>query len=164
VSGENDGYLVEQLIVQIQAGHESAACQLREFLGRGVRWFLGRNGDEASVEENSRQVLDAVIQAVKDCQVGTAAELTSFTRTSAKAFAGNGTSARQKTPPIDLEQVECIKHALQGLSARERDALVRYFEGQHPERICADLGMSESAFDALRFQVRTRSMQPRTAS
>jgi len=156
VKTQNDEYLVEQLIRQIQAGHESAAFQLREFMARGVRWYLRRNAREPNIETTTQQILDALIQAVKDYGVTNLASLTSFTRASVRAFAVNPAVTRTRTDPVDQVRVESIKQALYDLTPRERDALVRYFEGQPPGRICASLGMTEEALAALRHRLRKR--------
>ena len=156
VSTHDDEYLIEQLIRQIQTGHESAAAQLREFMARGVRWYLRRNARDLSIEESAEQVLDALIQAIKDYQVTNLATLTSFTRTSVRAFSPNPSATRVKAGSIDSAGVESVKQALCEFSAGEREALVRYFEGQPPERISADLGIGDQALSALRSRLRTR--------
>jgi hypothetical protein len=153
---QNDEGLVEQLISQIQAGHESAACQLREFLARGVRWFLKRSGAKMGMEAGTRQVLDTVLQGIRDYRVANMAELTSLTRSAVMAIAGQPRAASRQEIPVDRQSVEHMKRALQELDSFERDALIRYFEGQPADRICADLGITDTFLDALRARVRSR--------
>ncbi len=156
IDTHDDEYLIEQLIRQIQAGHESAAFQLREFMGRGVRWYLRRNARAKAIEETTHKVLDAMIQAVKDYGVTNLSSLTSFTRMSVRAFASNPSGTKAKAGPIDPARVERVKQALYELSEPERDALIRYFEGQPQARICIDLGISDEQFTALRLRLLSR--------
>lgn len=161
---KNDEYLIEQLIQQAQAGHESAACQIREFLARGVRWYLRRNAPEASTELDTRRVLDSVIDAVKDSQITNLVELASFTRKSARLFIIKDVAARRKTTLLDARDVQRMKQALTELHPDDREALIRYFEGQSPKRVCADLGMSESTLTVLRSQLRMRYAELRSCN
>jgi hypothetical protein len=159
---QNDECLVEQLIGQIQAGHESAACQLREFLARGVRWYLKRNGAKTDMETGTRQVLDTVLQGIREYRVANMAELTSLTRSTVVSIADQPRAVSRKEIPVDRQSVESMKRALQELDSFERDALVRYFEGQPSDRICADLAISDTFFDALRVRVRRRCAELRS--
>jgi hypothetical protein len=159
---QNDECLVEQLIGQIQAGHESAACQLREFLARGVLWYLKRNGAKTDMETGTRQVLDTVLQGIREYRVANMAELTSLTRSTVVSIADQPRAVSRKEIPVDRQSVESMKRALQELDSFERDALVRYFEGQPSDRICADLAISDTFFDALRVRVRRRCAELRS--
>jgi hypothetical protein len=159
---QNDECLVEQLISQIQAGHESAACQLREFLARGVRWYLKRGGAKMGIEAGTRQVLDKVLQGIRDYRVANMAELTSLTRSEVIAIANQPRAASRKEIPVDRQSVESMKRALQELDSFERDALVRYFEGQPSDGICADLGIDVTFLEALRVRVRSRCAELRS--
>lgn len=156
MSGKADEFLIEKLIRQTQTGHESAVCQLREYLESGVRWYLKRNAAETSVETDTRQVIDTVILGVRNHQVASIGDLATLTRLSAQTSAAKSDGARSKTKSVDRRKVEDMKTALHELEQGEREVLVRYFEGQSPERICADLKMTSSALNALRARVRSR--------
>jgi hypothetical protein len=153
---QNGEVLIEELIHQIRAGHPSAACQLREFLARGVRWYLNRKALDTSIEAGTRGVLDAVISAIEDGRVADLADLTSLTRILAQECAGKVASPQRRERPVERRNVETMKQALAELSWWEKDALLRYFEGQQPERICADLHISSTSLKHLRLRLQTR--------
>lgn len=155
VGVQDDEYLIEQLIGQIQAGHESAVCQLREFLGRGVRWYLNRNASVSNLEASTGRVLDKVVLAIRANRVSNLAELATFTRQSARQVGGAAPEALMGVP-VPCRSVGHMKTALYELDGAERDALLRYFDGHDPERICADLQLSEGAVDRLRGRIRAR--------
>jgi hypothetical protein len=156
VTTQNDEYLIEELIRQIQAGHESAACQLREFMARGVRWYLRRNARDEKLDEAANQVLDRLIFAIKKNEVNNLSALTAFTRNAVRVFTAAPSVTGAHLVPADPARVANAKRALYEFNEPEREALVRYFEGQLPSRICADLGMTDEALSALRGRLRAR--------
>lgn len=49
-----------------------------------------------------------------------------------------------------------MKEALAQFSQRDREAVMRFSEGQHPDLICADLGLSLAEFSTLEVRLKAR--------
>ncbi len=61
---------------------------------------------------------------------------------------------------IEREHEELAQRILQSIGERDRDALTRYYlEGQTPERICREMGLTEDQFRLIKSGVKARFVE-----
>ena len=124
----------------------------RDLLADGLRWYLRRAVGSSNVEQELKTTLDLVIAATRTQQFESQAALISFARNTAKQVASRSGLAQPLAPAAPAQRVQVMKKALLELASSERDALLRYLEGQDP-------GIAPEHFAHLRRRFKERVAQ-----
>ena len=124
----------------------------RDLLANGLRWYLRRAIGSPNVQQELETTLDLVIAATRTQQFESQAALISFARNTAKQVASRSGSSQPLAPAARGHRVQVMKKALLELAPPERDALLRYLEGQDP-------GMAPEHFAHLRHRYKERVTQ-----
>lgn len=138
----------------------------RDLLANGLRWYLRRTLGSPNVEQELQATLDLVAAATGSQQFESQAALISFARNAAQQVASRSELSKPLSSAAPAHRVQQMKKALLELAVPERDALLRYVEGQDPQHYCADLGISQEQFATLlrRFKERVAQLDHPSAT
>jgi hypothetical protein len=147
-----DSTRYDALVAGLAADDPSAAAELNDTFGSGVRFFLGRGrpvgADPGSLTD---QCMLSVQQQVRSGGLQHPSELPSLVLKVAKRlhkgiFSAPGTVRREEA-----------EEALAGISETGREALLAFFvDGEASATICARLKITEFAFRSIKDQTRLR--------
>ncbi len=167
------------LVSQIKAGESAGIEQLYRIFNRGIRFYLCRQLGPQELEDRVHDVFLIVIKAIRREGLREPERLMGFVRTVVKRQVaahidqivhlrreqadlemGMAVTDREHNPEQQAmirEQAELMKRALSALSERDRDVLIRfYLKEQGPERICRELGLSETQFRLLKSRAKAK--------
>jgi RNA polymerase sigma-70 factor, ECF subfamily len=169
---------IESLVERIAAGDRDAMEELYRTLMRGLRGNLGRQLPAEMVEDRAHNVFLITVNAIRSGQIREPARLPGFIRTvtmrqAADAIRGLSRQRNQQVNPLDValtderedpersveeqERRACLLAALQALSPRDREILVRfYLHEQDAERICGEMGLSPTQFRLFKSRAKAR--------
>ncbi len=147
---------LDELLDNFWSGDPAALQELRQNLAVGLRFFLKRKLGTRSVQQGVDDLLDAGISALRAGSIHSGAELTGFLRIGMKAKLDQSAATSKLIVPIDKSQIRTMKRALSQFTSRDREAVARFSEGQHPDLICADLGLSRADFSELEVRLKSR--------
>ena len=131
----------------------------RDLLANSLRWYLRRTLGITNVEHELEATLDLVSAAGRLQQFESQATLISFARNAAQQVASRSEISKPDSAAAPAHRVQQMKKALLELARPERDALLRYVEGQDPESYCGDMGISQEQFANLRRRFKERVTQ-----
>jgi len=140
--------------------------ELRQLLGRGVRFLVARSLPASQVDGCVREVFEQVARGIQSGDLGNPERLAQYVRMHLTAriretqdrqmpvqHAPNTTSL----PGATDERRQVMQGLLLGLAQRERESLIRfYISGHDQQRICRELRMPAAEFQSLRVRVRSR--------
>ncbi len=151
--------VIGNLMQRVRDGESGSDFELREFLAKGIRWHLRRHSNGSELEPRVRHAVDAVMEAVAGEQVHTACEVLGLARAAAQTAltaeetAAHGGKGMQRPAK---HAVETMKQVFLEMPRLERNALVRFYEGEAADRICEEFGLTGCEFKALKARAKQR--------
>ena len=142
-----------EIIRKLQAHDPSGMDDLRTTFDGGLRLLLARRGVE-DIDRISGIVLSRAANLVRRQAPANPATLPSHLRAAMNEIRPSVGCAPINTQPAEIPEAREILASLDG---GEREAMLRfYLREQKPAQICADMGLSEDAFFALKSRVRAK--------
>jgi RNA polymerase sigma factor (sigma-70 family) len=170
--------VVEQIFAGDPAGQEA----LYRNLAAGARQFLRRRLGTDDVEDRVHDLFLIVVETIRRGELREPERLMGFVRTvlyrqlsseftqitrarhtavtldSAGDLRSGGPNPEQEA--IAAEKVELMKQVLKTMNQREFDVLTRfYLREEPPERICREMGLTQTQFDLLKSRAKARLTQ-----
>jgi RNA polymerase sigma-70 factor (ECF subfamily) len=161
------------LVERIRSGETHGTEELYQLFSQGLRLYIHNQLGTADLEENVRDILLAVVLAIRRGEVR-AERLMGFVRTIVRkhvaAHIDRGVRQRSDPAPEPLstdrpteeatvfrERAELIERVLTQLSARDREILMRfYLWEQDVDRICSEMSLTETQFRLLKSRAKAR--------
>ncbi len=169
---------VQALVERIQAGDSAAMEELYRLFSRGVRFYMCRHLGHQELEDKVHDTFVIVVQAIRRGELRDPGRLMGFVRTIVRrqVAACIDEAVSDRKDRLDLEaganlagtgdpeesvigqqNAELIGQVLRKLSGRDREILKRfYLDDQTPEKICIDMGLSETQFRLLKSRAKNR--------
>jgi len=167
------------LVAQIKAGEDSGMEQLYKLFSRGIRYYLCRQLGPQELEDKVHDTFLIVVNAIKRGDLREPERLMGFVRTVVRrqvaAYIENAVHTRREQADLESgvavadktqnpeqeaigrQKAELMKSALEALSKRDRDILVRfYLKEQTQEQICREMELSETQFRLLKSRAKAK--------
>ncbi len=167
------------LVAQVKAGEDAGMEQLYKLFSRGIRYYLCRQLGPQELEDKVHDTFLIVVHAIKRGDLREPERLMGFVRTvvrrqvaayieqavhtrreQADIESGVTVADRKKNPEQEAmlhEKAELMKSALQSLSQRDRDILVRFYLMEQPqEQICREMSLTETQFRLLKSRAKAK--------
>jgi RNA polymerase sigma-70 factor, ECF subfamily len=158
-----------ELVDKIQAGDPAGLEELYNTFSRGLRYLLGRQFGSQDLDDKIHDIFLAVIRAIQEGSLREPERLPGFIRTIAQRTAARHIEirvqqrVREREIPatvelpdrndnpekqaLSRERAQVAKNALDQLSDREREILIRFYvQEQSPKQICSEMGLTETQF------------------
>jgi RNA polymerase sigma-70 factor (ECF subfamily) len=167
------------LVSQIKAGEEAGMEQLYKLFSRGIRYYLCRQLGPQELEDKVHDTFLIVVNAIKRGDLREPERLMGFVRTVVRrqvaAYIEQVVHTRREQTDLESgvtvvdrkqnpeqeaivrQKAELMKSALEGLSKRDRDILVRFYLQEQPqEQICREMSLTETQFRLLKSRAKTK--------
>jgi RNA polymerase sigma-70 factor (ECF subfamily) len=167
------------LVAQIKAGDDSGMEQLYKLFSRGIRYYLCRQLGPQELEDKVHDTFLIVVNAIKRGDLREPERLMGFVRTVVRrqvaAYIENAVHTRREQADLESgvtvadktqnpeqeaigrQKAELMRSALEALSQRDRDILVRfYLKEQSQEQICREMDLSETQFRLLKSRAKAK--------
>ena len=167
------------LVSQIQAGEDAGMEHLYKLFSRGIRYYLCRQLGPQELEDKVHDTFLIVVNAIKRGDLREPERLMGFVRTVVRRQvaahieqivhtrreqtdleSGVAVVDRKQNPEQEAmirQKAELMKSALEGLSKRDRDILVRFYLQEQPqEQICREMSLTETQFRLLKSRAKAK--------
>ena len=167
------------LVSQIKAGDERGMEQLYKMFSRGIRYYLCRQLGPQELEDKVHDTFLIVVNAIKRGDLREPERLMGFVRTVVRrqvaAYIEQAVHTRREQTDLETgiavvdrkqnpeqeamvrQKNELMKSALEALSKRDRDILVRfYLQEQSQEQICREMSLTETQFRLLKSRAKAK--------
>jgi len=167
------------LVAQVKAGEDAGMEQLYKLFSRGIRYYLCRQLGPQELEDKVHDTFLIVVNAIKRGDLREPERLMGFVRTVVRrqvaAYIETAVHTRREQTDLESgvtvadrkqnpeqeamikEKAELMKSALQALSQRDRDILVRfYLKEQTQEQICQEMSLTETQFRLLKSRAKAK--------
>jgi len=167
------------LVERVRQGKDEALEDLYRLFSRGVRYYLCRQLGLDELEDKVHDTFLIVLQAIQRGELRDPDRLLGFIRTVVRrqvaAHIDSAVQSRKEQADLEtgfsiidnrqnpeesaiLEQrTKLMAEILEDISPRDREILVRfYIHEETQERICADMGLSETQFRLLKSRAKAR--------
>jgi len=167
------------LVSQIKAGEDAGMEHLYKLFSRGIRYYLCRQLGPQELEDKVHDTFLIVVNAIKRGDLREPERLMGFVRTVVRRQvaahieqivhtrreqtdleSGVAIADRKQNPEqeaIIRQKAELMKSALEGLSKRDRDILVRFYLQEQPqEQICREMSLTETQFRLLKSRAKAK--------
>ena len=167
------------LVQQIKAGNDDGMEQLYKLFSRGIRYYLCRQLGPQELEDKVHDTFLIVVNAIKRGDLREPDRLMGFVRTvvrrqvaayieeavhtrreQAELETGISVADRSQNPEqeaIIRQKAELMRSALDALSKRDRDILIRfYLQEQTQEQICEEMSLTETQFRLLKSRAKAK--------
>ncbi len=167
------------LVEQIKAGQDSGMEQLYKLFSRGIRYYLCRQLGPQELEDKVHDTFLIVVNAIRRGDLREPERLMGFVRTvvrrqvaayieqavhnrreQADLETGISVADRKQNPEQEAmlhQKAELMKSALDALSQRDRDILVRFYLQEQPqEQICREMSLTETQFRLLKSRAKAK--------
>ena len=167
------------LVDQIKAGEDAGMEHLYRLFSRGIRYYLCRQLGPQELEDKVHDTFLIVVNAIKRGDLREPERLMGFVRTVVRrqvaAYIENAVHLRREQADLETgitivdrqqnpEQEAIIRQksalmrsALQALSKRDRDILIRfYLQEQSQEEICKEMSLTETQFRLLKSRAKAK--------
>jgi RNA polymerase sigma-70 factor (ECF subfamily) len=167
------------LVEQIKAGEDAGMEHLYKLFSRGIRYYLCRQLGPQELEDKVHDTFLIVVNAIRKGDLREPERLMGFVRTvvrrqvaayieqavhnrreQADLESGIAVADRTQNPEqeaIIRQKAELMKSALDALSQRDRDILVRfYLQEQTQEQICREMSLTETQFRLLKSRAKAK--------
>jgi RNA polymerase sigma-70 factor (ECF subfamily) len=167
------------LVDQIKAGEDAGMEQLYKLFSRGIRYYLCRQLGPQELEDKVHDTFLIVVNAIRKGDLREPERLMGFVRTVVRrqvaayieqavhtrreqADLESGVTVADRTQNPEQEamirqKAELMKSALEALSQRDRDILVRfYLQEQSQEQICREMSLTETQFRLLKSRAKAK--------
>lgn len=167
------------LVEQVKSGSDAGMEQLYKLFSRGIRYYLCRQLGPQELEDKVHDTFLIVVNAIRRGDLREPERLMGFVRTVVRrqvaAYietavhtrrdqtdleSGVTVADRKQNPEqeaIIREKAELMKSALEALSQRDRDILVRFYLKEQPqEQICREMSLTETQFRLLKSRAKAK--------
>jgi RNA polymerase sigma-70 factor (ECF subfamily) len=167
------------LVDQIKAGQDVGMEHLYKLFSRGIRYYLCRQLGPQELEDKVHDTFLIVVNAIKRGDLREPERLMGFVRTvvrrqvaayieqavhtrreQADLETGITVADRKRNPEQEAmlkQKAELMKSALEALSQRDRDILIRfYLHEQTQEQICREMCLTETQFRLLKSRAKAK--------
>ena len=168
-----------EIVDRIQHDDPAAIEELYQFFSRGIRFFLCRQLGLQELDDKVHDTFVIVLQAVRRGELRDPTRLMAFVRTVVRrqiaSYIDNAVQVRKEHADLETgshvmdhrsspetraifdQQVAIMLELLQKVEGRDREILERfYLLEQSQERICEDMGLSETQFRLLKSRAKAR--------
>ncbi len=168
-----------RLVDLVRAGDAAGLEELYGIFARGVRFFLWRQVGPQDLDDKVHDVFLIITQSIQRGELREPERLMGYVRTIVRrqvaAHIETAVKSRRNHRPIELlptlsdrrpdpersaiahESYEVAMRVLNGLPARDREVLVRfYLREQSAEEICRDLELTETQFRLIKSRAKAR--------
>jgi RNA polymerase sigma-70 factor, ECF subfamily len=167
------------LVGQIKAGQDAGMEHLYKLFSRGIRYYLCRQLGPQELEDKVHDTFLIVVNAIKRGDLREPERLMGFVRTVVRrqvaAYIENAVHVRREQADLETgiavvdrkqnpeqeamlrEKAQLMKSALDALSKRDRDILIRfYLKEQSQEQICKEMALTETQFRLLKSRAKAK--------
>ena len=167
------------LVAQVKAGEDAGMEQLYKLFSRGIRYYLCRQLGPQELEDKVHDTFLIVVNAIRRGDLREPERLMGFVRTvvrrqvaayiesavhnrreQADLETGVAVADRKQNPEQEAmvrQKSELMKSALQALSQRDRDILVRFYLDEQPQdQICREMDLTETQFRLLKSRAKAK--------
>lgn len=138
--------------------------ELNRVFSRGVRYFLCRHVGCQHLDEQVRDTLLIVAQAIQRGELEDPERMVEFVRTIVRcqiaAQIDGNVRAAETNPEQDAirqENRETAREVLRGAAPADREMLIRFYLCEQPaEQICSEMGVTETEFRLLKSRAKAR--------
>lgn len=168
-----------ELVERIKAGEQRAMEELYRVFARGIRYYLCRHLGQQELDDKVHDTFLIVVQSIQNGALREPERLMGFVRTVVRrqvaAYIDQAVQSRRDVMDMELggriadqrqnpeqraiqgEKAGLMLKVLQGVSARDREILTRfYLYEQSQEQICAEMKLSENQFRLLKSRAKAR--------
>jgi RNA polymerase sigma-70 factor (ECF subfamily) len=168
-----------ELVSQIKAGEDAGMEQLYKLFSRGIRYYLCRQLGPQELEDKVHDTFLIVVNAIRRGDLREPERLMGFVRTIVRrqvaAYIEQVVHTRREQTDLESgviivdrkqnpeqeaiirQKAALMKSALEGLSKRDRDILVRfYLQEQTQEQICREMSLTETQFRLLKSRAKAK--------
>jgi RNA polymerase sigma-70 factor (ECF subfamily) len=169
----------ESLVVQIKAGDDAGMEQLYKLFSRGIRYYLCRQLGPQELEDKVHDTFLIVVNAIRRGDLREPERLMGFVRTVVRrqvaAYIETAVTTRRDQTDLETgvtvadkkqnpeqeaigrEKAALMKSALDALSQRDREILVRFYLKEQPqEKICEEMELTETQFRLLKSRAKAK--------
>jgi len=169
----------ESLVAQIKAGDDAGMEQLYKLFSRGIRYYLCRQLGPQELEDKVHDTFLIVVNAIKRGDLREPERLMGFVRTVVRrqvaAYIETAVTTRRDQTDLETgvtvadrkqnpeqeaigrEKAALMKSALDALSQRDRDILIRFYLKEQPqEQICREMELTETQFRLLKSRAKAK--------
>jgi RNA polymerase sigma-70 factor, ECF subfamily len=167
------------LVQQIKAGNDIGMEQLYKLFSRGIRFYLCRQLGPQELEDKVHDTFLIVVNAIRRGDLREPERLMGFVRTvvrrqvaayieqavqtrreQAELETGISVADRTQNPEQEAmvkQKAALMKSALDALSQRDRDILIRFYLKEQPqEQICQEMSLTETQFRLLKSRAKAK--------
>jgi len=167
------------LVDRVKAGEDSGMEELYQLFSRGIRYYLCRQLGPQELEDKVHDTFLIVVHAIRRGDLREPERLMGFVRTvvrrqvaayieeavhtrreQADLESGISVADRKQNPEQEAmlrQKSELMKSALESLSQRDRDILVRFYLQEQPqEQICREMSLTETQFRLLKSRAKAK--------
>jgi RNA polymerase sigma-70 factor, ECF subfamily len=167
------------LVAQIKAGEDAGMEHLYKLFSRGIRYYLCRQLGPQELEDKVHDTFLIVVNAIKRGDLREPERLMGFVRTVVRrqvaAYIENAVHTRREQADLESgvtvadrtqnpeqeaigkQRAELMKSALDALSKRDREILVRfYLQEQSQDQICREMSLTETQFRLLKSRAKAK--------
>jgi RNA polymerase sigma-70 factor (ECF subfamily) len=167
------------LVDQIRVGQDAGMEQLYKLFSRGIRYYLCRQLGPQELEDKVHDTFLIVVNAIRRGDLREPERLMGFVRTVVRrqvaAYIESAVHTRREQTDLETgitvadrthnpeqeaiikEKAALMQSALQALSQRDREILVRfYLKEQEQEQICSEMGLTETQFRLLKSRAKAK--------
>jgi RNA polymerase sigma-70 factor, ECF subfamily len=167
------------LVDQIKAGEDTGMEHLYKLFSRGIRYYLCRQLGPQELEDKVHDTFLIVVNAIKRGDLREPERLMGFVRTVVRrqvaAYIENAVHLRREQADLETsvtiadrkqnpEQEAIVRQkgalmqsALESLSKRDRDILIRFYLKEEPQdQICEEMGLTETQFRLLKSRAKAK--------
>jgi RNA polymerase sigma-70 factor, ECF subfamily len=167
------------LVQQIKAGKDEGMEQLYKLFSRGIRFYLCRQLGPQELEDKVHDTFLIVVNAIRRGDLREPERLMGFVRTvvrrqvaayiehavhtrreQAELESGISVADRSQNPEQEAmikQKAALMKSALNALSKRDRDILIRFYLKEQPqEQICREMSLTETQFRLLKSRAKAK--------
>jgi RNA polymerase sigma factor (sigma-70 family) len=168
-----------ELVEQIRIGDQSALEQMYRIFSTGVRFYLCRQLGPQDLDDRVHDVFLIIVQSIQKGELREPERLMGYVRTIVRrqvaAQIDDNVKARHNQADLDFgmtlsdhhpnpercaiehESEELAMRILNSLPKRDREVLARfYLEEQPPDRICREMGLTETQFRLVKSRAKAR--------
>jgi RNA polymerase sigma factor (sigma-70 family) len=167
------------LVAQVKGGEDAGMEQLYKLFSRGIRYYLCRQLGPQELEDKVHDTFLIVVNAIRRGDLREPERLMGFVRTvvrrqvaayieqavhnrreQADLETGVTVADRKQNPEQEAmirQKSELMKSALNALSQRDRDILVRFYLHEQPQdQICKEMELTETQFRLLKSRAKAK--------
>ncbi|MGA2591265.1 MAG: sigma-70 family RNA polymerase sigma factor [Bryobacteraceae bacterium] len=153
-----------ELIDKIKQNRADGLEELNRVFSGGVRYFLCRQVGRQGLDEQVRDTLLVVTQAIQRGELDDPERLVEFVRTIVRCQVAAQIEDNVRAPEtgpeqdaIHRENQATAREVLRGAAPADREMLIRFYLRDQPEeQICSEMGVTETEFRMLKSRAKAR--------